>query len=284
MIAVAGREDGRAARAAERAEEAAERVREAFSWPQLVPAAVEKDDRRDKLLAFISSLRQALDALDEDLMIEANALLRELLNVRPTDLALPQNRKEAASPDFIARQFDNWVAAHSRRIPDMHRFDGILGPLDLNEPNNCREILQALALSTAPDHPAISEWFSQVEMRSNSTPTAQLLRLLAVRMGNALVFSGEGAHTATKNVREQLSIQGQESDSGPSPAYRYFVEPLVCSGGQLDFLAHREVRARPRPDLDGDPEIRALAEKHGLVEEAEAEKTAARDQQSGAGR
>ncbi len=267
VVGLVGREDGRSARAVDRIAQACERIREAMEWPQLVPAAQEKDDRREKLEAFISSVRSAIDGMDEDHLIEANAFLRELLNIRPTDITLPQDRKDAASPDFVARQFDNWVAAHSRRLPDLRRFAEIAQAFGLEEPNAFREVLQALALSTTPDHPEICDWFRQVESRSMNTPQPQTLRLLALRMGNALVYSGKGVHTATETVRERNSMQGRDSDDGPDPAFKYFVEPLVGVGGQLEYLATREVRARPRPDLDGDPEIRALAEEHGLTED-----------------
>ncbi|MGF1485112.1 MAG: hypothetical protein ACFBZ8_12195 [Opitutales bacterium] len=267
LIGLADREDGRTVRARERLEQACERIAESTAWPQLIPAAQEKDDRRDIIEAFIQKLRGSIDAMEEEALIETNAFLRELLNIRATDILLPQDRKEAACTDYVARQFDNWVAAHSRRMPEQKRFSAISGELGLTEPNEVRDLLQALALSTAPDHESICEWFRQVDSRSMNTPQPQTLRLLSLRMGNALVYSGKGVHTATEAVREKQQLQGRDSQNGAHPAYKYFVEPLVAPGGQLDFLAQREVRARPRPDLEGDPEIRALAEQYGLVED-----------------
>ena len=256
------RDDNRLKRIARQIESAFQNLHGALSWPELAPEREVRDTRRERLEAFLAAARKVIEGLDEKEMKRLNRFLRELFNVRATDLPrLTQDQKRAVTAQLIERQFDTWAAEQADRLENGSSLAECRDML-FDQGSALRDFLRAVVESIRPDCEEIAGWLrKRLQYDTAGTSPAQLQRLLAVRMGTALTYGEEGP----------LS---EMPDSGSEiPAHRYFLEPLIGPGGHVERLAMRGVKRRERPEQDGDPEIRKLLDEYHELRGAPAEES-----------
>ncbi|MCC5833459.1 MAG: hypothetical protein JJU20_01885 [Opitutales bacterium] len=258
MLALRERSDGRTQRIQTQMVRAAENLLEALNWPDLVPQPKVQDKRREHLEAFLEKVRTAIEQTDVEALRGLNRFLRELVNIHASNLPGVPERNQVSTA-AIENAFDSWVAEHSQSLSGDARFQTEARLLGLNESAEIRTLLRSLVESIRPDLPAISEWLKKSLAVGSVASSAQYQRLLALRMGNALVYGEDGPRTSNQAAYSQGTSDLTIADTRDA-ATRFFIAPLIGDGGRIQSLAEREVTPRKRPDLAGDDAIRSLFE------------------------
>lgn len=256
MLTLRERNDGRTVRIKQQMVRAAENLLEALNWPDLVPQPKVQDKRREHLEAFLETVRKAVEEADVEDLRGLNRFLRELVNIHAASLpAVPEQQQTSTAA--IENAFDSWIAEHSQKLALDPRFSNEAMRLQLSESSSIRTLLRALVESIRPDLPAIAEWLKKCLALDSGAGSAQYQRLLALRMGNALVYGEEGPRTSNQAAYSQGTSDLTIADTRDA-ATRFFIAPLIGDGGRIESLAQREVTPRKRPDLVGDDSIRAI--------------------------
>ena len=258
MNALAERADNRRARIMNQLTDAVSELHQLLAWPELVPQPKIRDTRRERIEAFLAHTRLVCDQANTAELRALNHYLRELINIRSSDIPSIPDRP-LCTPAFIERAYDTWVSAQIRKMESDPRFSQQATDLGLADSDSLRQLLRALVDSLTPDHGTISQWLKSILSSADDPTSAQMRRLLAIRMGNALVFGHEGPATRRRELAFWEKLY-QTTDQSNNPAWSHFLKPLVGKGGRLESLAEREIIPRKRPDLPGDVEIRKLFE------------------------
>jgi hypothetical protein len=244
-----------------RAEEASHRLQSLLAVRDLIPQPKPRDDRREHLEKFRTRLREVLAAAPESDLPSLNYGLRELLNIRSTDLLPIPRGADEVGVEYVEAQFRTWGEAQSRRFENDANFRQLLQKLGLADQAAVREVTLALGQSVAPDFGKIADWLARVVRYHEGRERNDLGRLLALQMGNAVVRG------ANRQRREAGSDDFDDESSSSSkkksvvPYRDYFLMPFAGEKGQLDQLILRQIKPQKRPDQPGDAEIAALVKR-----------------------
>ncbi len=240
-----------------RAGEAAQRLLTLLAVRDLVPQPKPRDDRREHLEKFRGRLREILAAAPEEDLLELNHGLRELLNIRSSDLLpLPRGADEV-NAEFVETQFRAWGEAQSRRFESEPGFRRLVHKLGLEEQGAVREVTLALGQSVAPDFGKMADWLARIIRYHDGRERNDLGRLLALQMGNAVV-RGNNRQRRDPGDDDFDDESSSSKKKAVSPYRDYFLMPFAGEKAQLDQLIQRQIKPQKRPDQPGDTELAAL--------------------------
>ncbi len=239
-----------------RGAEAVQALQRLATTRDMVPQPKPRDDRREHLERFRAALKPLVQEARNGDFREMNHALRELLNVRASDLLPVPRAADEVTNEHIEAQFRTWAEAQARRFEGDSGFRGAVQRLGLAEQEQVRETTLALGQSVAPDFPKIGEWLQGLVRYHEGWERPDLSRLLSLQMGNAVV---RGNNRQRREVEDESFDEGARNKAKATLPYRdYFLQPFVGEKGQLDQLIQRQIRPQKRPDQPGDAELVAL--------------------------
>ncbi len=232
-----------------------------------------RDARKEDLKAFRDGLKSIISDKGESEMKVINHALREFLDVNYQMLFPIPTEPLEINKDFLRSQFRHWVSGQLHRFKELSIGSGPHDPrwdqLGIETQDQCRNILNALAVSMEPEIEEMTQWLSRLcEYRNarRQLGNTDLRRHLAMRMANAVVT----AHSRRlADLDDELFDPEEESQdisdrSGRSCYhYRVFIQPFLEE--QLPALIGLPLSAVERPDdIPGEDELIALCKEYSM--------------------
>ncbi|MCC5839593.1 MAG: hypothetical protein JJT96_05665 [Opitutales bacterium] len=245
-------------------------IRSLLREPDLYPDPRPRDVRREHLKRFQGDLQKALAGTkgESEALRNLNYSLRDLLNIDAGDFA-PVTAHAVARIDaaFIENHFHQWVSRRKALFGNEPTRAALWGSLGLTDATLLEETLYALVRSVAPDFAGVATWLRTILQRQERVD-ADPRRFLALRLGNLILYGRRGPSPLAKDADSidwETFGEGRDGVPEEAPYYRFFLEPFMGPGGQLEWLAEREVVPVRRPPQPGDDALVALCEKFGVV-------------------
>lgn len=242
-----------------RADSAVQSLLTLLATRDLVPQPKPRDDRKEHLERFRDGLRAKIDEAAEEEMLDLNFGLRELLNIRASDLLPIPRSAEEVNAEYVEAQFRTWAEAQSRRFENHAHFRTLVAMTGLQDQGTVRETTLALGQSVAPDYGKLGDWLVRIIRFHEGRERIDLGRLLALRMGNAVVRGNN--RNRREPEEDDFDDESSSNKKKTSPYRDYFVAPFAGEKGQLDQLITRQIKAQKRPDQAGDAELAAILKK-----------------------
>jgi hypothetical protein len=244
------------------AAELAARLEPLLARPDLRKPRVKPDPRGEELSAFARRLRAAIAGCDEARVRAASHALRELLNVDPEGLAMPEGGRAGITGEAVGQmlgewknrqvaRYDEWVREGRKGAPDWSR-------LGLRDRDDLDRALAALIGSVGAEGyaavAALAQRFWQTIPDREEHRRQHRRRYLALEMSNRLLYKPPGARPG-RSTRPPFP-PGEAATGVATAAYAAFIGPFLELQVQaiLDFLTPP---AR-RPPLNGDDELEAI--------------------------
>ena len=183
-------------------------ARACFLAKDLFPEPEERDVRREILEAMKVEIFESIDKSDERAMARINHLMREFLNIDFRALKPVPMFAHEVNTDFIRSQYASWITSQCNRVEAWRKSgrkenpDWTIFGLDARE--KMRSWLEALVASLEAQLLPTARWLKDLVEYNTGRPGTDLRRVLAIRMGNALVYgAGRPAFLRLRRGRQR---------------------------------------------------------------------------------
>lgn len=277
-------------------ESAEAKLKELLGYKELFPEPELIDRHKINLETFRQDILAAAEGMDESGCEKLNHLLREALNVDYRTLKLVPTFASDVTPDFLKAQLQGWISSQCQRV-EAWRKAGRKGTPDwsllgFDAGDKLRNYLDSITASIElqvngdlaggklPEgEESVVIWLQKL-VRFNSNRQVDLRRLLAIRLGNLLVYGKEGPPALNNDLGGEITVGGGvgfnqgERKGVACPSYRHFVAPFAGknrkqpqpeAGTQLRWLVDQKAKPILREPQPGDAELRKICIENGYL-------------------
>jgi hypothetical protein len=248
----------------------------------LFPEPEEHDVRREILEAMRAEIFELIDKSDERLIAQINHLLRETLNIDFRALKPVPSFAHEVNTDFIRSQFASWVTSQCNRVDAWRKSSRLEKPdwtiLGLDSRDKLRSWLEALVASLEAQLLPTARWLKDMVEYNSGRPGTDLRRILAIQMGNILVYGKAGPPTYEMESGDSatfddnsVDLKGTMIKGRECASYKVFLQPFLER--QLERLLMEGVGIIQRQAQPGDEELRKLCLEYECLPESAKPKT-----------
>jgi hypothetical protein len=246
-------------------ESAKERLSSLLLAKDLFPPPEERDVRRELLEALKTEVFELIDKSDERGVAQINHLMREFLNIDFRALKPVPIFAHEINGDFLRAQYASWITSQCNRVEAWRKGGRRDKPdwsiMSLDSRDKMRSWLEALVASLEAQLLPIAQWLKDLVEYNEGKPGVDLRRVLAIRMGNALVYgqagppSYDGGDSAAFDDTG-MDVKGHTLKGRACGSYKVFLQPFLER--QLERLLNEGVGIIQRQEQPGDEQLRKL--------------------------
>jgi len=248
-------------------EASTEKILSLLAAKDLFPEPEERDVRREILEAMQAEIFGLVDSSDDRVITQLNHLMRELLNIDYRALKPVPVFPHEVNTDFLRSQYASWITSQCNRVEAWRKNGRRDKPhwslLGLDSREKLRNWLEALVASLEGHLLKMAIWLKDLVEYNIDRPGTDLRRILAIRMGNVLVYGRSGPPSYDTASGDSASFDDMSVDpKGRSlkgrgcPAYKVFLQPFLER--QLGELLKEGIGIIQRQAQPGDEQLRKL--------------------------
>lgn len=244
-----------------------EKILTLLSAKDLFPEPEERDVRREILEAMKAEIFALIEVSNDNAIAQINHLLREMLNIDYRALKPVPMFAHEVNTDFLRAQYANWITSQCNRVESWRKSGRRDKPdwalLGLDSREKFRGWLEALVASLEGHLLQMAIWLKDLVEYNVDRPGTDLRRILAIRMGNVLVYGkgGPPSHDAAAGevtTFDTLPVdqKGRMLKGRACPSYKVFLQPFLEK--QLERLLVEGAGIIQRQAQPGDEQLRKL--------------------------
>jgi hypothetical protein len=208
-----------------------------------------------------------IESSDDRMVAQINHLLRETLNIDFRALKPVPMFAHEVNTDFLRSQYASWITSQSNRVEAWRKNgrhdkpDWTLLGLDARE--KLRNWLEALVASLEGQLLPMAIWLKDIVEYNSGRQGTDLRRILAIRMGNVLVYGRSGPPSYDVGNGDSASFdaltvdnRGRVLKGRACPSYKIFLQPFLEV--QLERLLNEGAGMVQRQAQPGDEQLRKL--------------------------
>jgi PAS domain-containing protein len=249
------------------AEVSKEKIISLLAAKDLFPEPEERDVRREILEAMEAEILALIDVSDDRTITQINHLLRETLNIDFRALKPVPMFPHEVNTDFLRSQFASWITSQCNRVEAWRKNGRRDKPdwslLGLDSREKLRSWLEALVASLEGHLLPMAVWLKDLVEYNLDRPGTDLRRILAIRMGNVLIYGKSGPPSYDSGIGDSASFddisvdpKGRTLKGRGCPAYKVFLQPFLEA--QLKKLLNEGIGLIQRQAQPGDEQLRKL--------------------------